>query len=254
MSNWIQATPQIAAAFLGSSVEAIEAMTIVLAAGVVRGWRPALIGTAGALVTLAAIIALFGRAIAAIPIGYLQITVGAALLLFGIRWLRKAILRSAGVVAHHDERAIYAEESHALRPSNSAVTRWDPVAMLTAYKAVVLEGVEVVLIVAGVGAAGNMLLPASIAALAACALVAVAGVLLHRPLARVPENTLKYGVGIMLTAFGWFWFGEGIGIQWPYGDAAILALMAVLYVASFLAVRAIRRVRALVDANVGATS
>ena len=250
MSSWIQATPQLAAAFLGSSVEAVEAMTIVLAAGVVRGWRPALIGTGGALVTLAAIIALFGRAIAAIPIGYLQITVGAALLLFGIRWLRKAILRSAGVFAHHDERAIYAEQSRALHPSNSAATRWDPVAMLTAYKAVLLEGVEVVVIVTGVGAAGNMLLPASIAALAACTLVAVAGTLLHRPLARVPENTLKYGVGIMLTAFGWFWFGEGIGIQWPYGDAAILGLMAVVYVTSALAVRSIRRVRALADANI----
>ena len=125
--------------------------------------------------------------------------------------------------------------------------------MLTSYKAVVLEGVEVVVIVAGVGAGGNMLLPASIAALAACALVAVAGVLLHRPLARVPENTLKYGVGMMLTAFGWFWFGEGIGIQWPYGDAAILALMAVLYVASVLAVRALRRVHALADADVEMT-
>ena len=251
--SWIQATPQMAAAFLGSSVEAVEAMTIVLAAGVVRGWRPALIGTAGALVTLAALIALFGRAIAAIPIGYLQIAVGTALLLFGVRWLRKAILRSAGVVAHHDESAIFTEQTRALRPSDSAATRWDPVAMLTAYKAVVLEGVEVVVIVIGVGAVGNMLLPATIGALAACTLVAVAGALLHRPLERVPENTLKYAVGIMLTAFGWFWFGEGIGIRWPYGDAAILALMAVLYVASALAVRSISRGRARADANMEAT-
>ena len=121
--SWIQASPQMAAAFLGSSVEAVEAMTIVLAAGVVRGWRPALIGTAAGLVTLAAIVALFGPAIAAIPIAYLQIVVGTALLLFGIRWLRKAILRSAGVVAHHDESAIYAQEASALRPSDNAATR-----------------------------------------------------------------------------------------------------------------------------------
>ena len=251
--SWVQATPQMAAAFLGSSVEAVEAMTIVLAAGVVRGWRPALIGTAGGLVTLAAVIALFGRAVAAIPIGYLQMVVGTALLLFGVRWLRKAILRSAGVVAHHDESAIYAEHTRALRPSHSAARRWDAVAMVTAYKAVVLEGVEVVMIVIGVGTAGNMLFPASIAALAACTLVAVAGALLHRPLAGVPENTLKYAVGVMLMAFGWFWFGEGIGIHWPYGDAAILVLMALLYVTSVLAVRMTRRVRALADANVEGT-
>ena len=248
--SWIQASPQMAAAFLGSSIEAVEAMTIVLAAGVVRGWRHALIGTAAGLVTLAAIVALFGPAIAAIPIAYLQIVVGTALLLFGIRWLRKAILRSAGVVAHRDESAIYAQEASALRPSDNAATRWDAVAMLTAYKAVVLEGVEVVVIVIGVGAVGDMLLPASVGALAACVLVAIAGALLHRPLARVPENTLKYIVGTMLTAFGWFWFGEGIGIQWPYGDAAILGLMAVVYVTSALAVRSIRRVRSLADANI----
>src|SRR5207244_2972796 len=139
-------------------------------------WRPALIGAAGALVTLAAIIALFGRAIGAIPVDYLQIVVGTALLLFGIRWLRKAILRSAGVVAHHDESAKYAEETRALRLSDSAAARWDPVAMLTAYKAVVLEGVEVVVIVLGVGAVGHMLLPATIGALVACTLVAIADV------------------------------------------------------------------------------
>jgi len=250
MSNWIHAGPQIAAAFLGSSVEAIEAMTIVLAAGLVRGWRPALIGTAAGLATLTAIIVVFGPAIAAIPVAYLQIVVGSALLLFGIRWLRKAILRSAGVVAHHDESAIYAREASTLARSDGVSTRWDVVAMLTAYKAIVLEGLEVVMIVIGVGAVGNVLLPASVGALAACALVAAAGALLHRPLARVPENTLKYIVGIMVTAFGWFWFGEGIGIHWPYGDLAIVGLMAVLYVTSALAVRASRGVRMFSDANV----
>ena len=247
MSSWMQGAPQMAAAFLGSSVEAVEAMTIVLAAGAVRGWRSALMGSAGGLVTLAAIVVVFGSALAAIPIDYLQIAVGTALLLFGIRWLRKAVLRSAGVVALHDESAIYAAQTNTLQSSEQSAAAWDPVAALTAYKAVVLEGVEVVVIVIGVGTVGNMILPASIGALAACALVATVGALLHRPLARVPENTLKYGVGVMLTSFGWFWFGEGIGIRWPYGDAAILGLMFVLFVASALMVRCIRRLYALPD-------
>jgi uncharacterized membrane protein len=243
----MQGAPQMAAAFLGSSVEAVEAMTIVLAVGAVRGWRSALMGSAGGLVTLAAIVVVLGTALAAIPIDYLQIAVGTALLLFGIRWLRKAVLRSAGVVALHDESAIYATQTNTLQSSERSAARWDAVAALTAYKAVVLEGVEVVVIVIGVGTVGNMILPASIGALAACTLVAAVGALLHRPLARVPENTLKYGVGVMLTSFGWFWFGEGIGIRWPYGDAAILCLMLVLFVASALMVRCVRRLHALPD-------
>jgi uncharacterized membrane protein len=204
-------------------------------------------GSAGGLVTLAAIVVVLGTALAAIPIDYLQIAVGTALLLFGIRWLRKAVLRSAGVVALHDESAIYATQTNTLQSSERSAARWDAVAALTAYKAVVLEGVEVVVIVIGVGTVGNMILPASIGALAACALVAAVGALLHRPLSRVPENTLKYGVGVMLTSFGWFWFGEGIGIRWPYGDAAILCLMLVLFVASALMVRCVRRLHALPD-------
>jgi uncharacterized membrane protein len=247
MSSWMQGAPQMAAAFLGSSVEAVEAMTIVLAAGAVRGWRSVLMGSAGGLVTLAAIVVVFGSAVAAIPIDYLQIAVGTALLLFGIRWLRKAVLRSASVVALHDEGAIYATQMNVLQSSERSAAAWDAVAALTAYKAVVLEGVEVVVIVIGVGAVGNMTLPASIGALAACALVSGVGALLHRPLTRVPENTLKYGVGIMLTSFGWFWFGEGIGIRWPYGDAAILGLMFVLFVVSALMVRCIRRLYTLPD-------
>jgi Ca2+/H+ antiporter, TMEM165/GDT1 family len=231
MSVWIHGAPQMTAAFLGSAVEAVEAATIVLAAGVVRGWRSALAGTAAGLATLAAIVAMFGPAIATVPIGALQIIVGTALLLFGIRWMRKAILRSAGVIALHDEVAIYAAQTNALR-ATGAPGRWDAVALLTAYKAVVLEGVEVAVIVIGIGAFGQVLVPASIGALAACVLVAVLAAILHRPLARVPENTLKHIVGVMLTAFGWFWFGEGIGIDWPLGDATVLALMAVLSVAA----------------------
>lgn len=232
--------PQMAAAFLASSVEAVEALTIVLAAGVVRGWRSALAGAAAALVTLAIIVALFGPAVAAIPIHVLQVVVGTALLLFGLRWLRKAILRTAGVVALHDESAIYADQRRALARPAGIAKRWDAVALLTAYKAVVLEGVEVVVIVIGIGSAGNMLLPASVGAIVACLLVAAIGTLLHRPLARVPENALKFLVGVMLTAFGWFWFGEGVGVQWPYGDMAGPVLIAVLLVASLLMVWSVR--------------
>jgi uncharacterized membrane protein len=227
----------MAAAFLGSSVEAVEAMTIVLAVGIVRGWRSALTGAAAGLLTLAAIIAIFGRAIAAVPIAVLQIVVGALLLLFGIRWLRKAILRSAGIIALRDEAALFVEETRALQVAAVSARRWDAVAMLTAYKAIVLEGIEVVVIVIGIGAVGNRLVSASIGALAACALVVVAGVLLRQPLSRVPENALKYVVGVMMTAFGLFWFGEGIGIEWPYADAAILGLIGVLFVASAIGVR-----------------
>ncbi len=233
MINWIHAGPSMAAAFFGSSVEAVEAMTIVLAAGVVRGWRSALLGTAAGLVCLVAIVAIFGRAIVLVPIDQLQIVVGTLLLLFGIRWLRTAILRSAGVIGLRDEDAAYAEETRALSAGMPiARDKWDAIAIITAFKAVVLEGVEVVVIVIGVGAVGNMLVPASIGALAACLLVVAAGAVLHRPLSRVPENSLKFVVGVMMSAFGLFWFGEGVGIRWPYSDAAILGLMAILLAAS----------------------
>ena len=248
MSIWIQGAPQLMAAFLGASVEAIEAATIVLAVGAARGWRPAWVGAVAGLATLAAIVAIFGPAIAAIPVDYLQIVVGTFLLLFGIRWLRKAILRSAGVLALHDESAVYAERSRVLRESELAAARWDPLAMLVAYKAVVLEGIEVVVIVIGVGAVGNRLMLASVGALAACALVAAAAALLRRPLARVPENTLKYVVGVMMSAFGLFWFGEGVGIEWPFDDGAIPVLMAVLFAISVVAVRACRATKTLVAA------
>jgi uncharacterized membrane protein len=239
----IHAGPAMATAFFASSVEAVEAVTVVLAAGVVRGWRSSLSGAVAALAVLAAIVAVFGTAIASIPIGLLQLVVGILLLLFGIRWLRKAMLRSAGVIDLRDEDALYARETRALHGA-SGVARggWDTIAALTSFKAVLLEGVEVIVIVIGLGAAGNTLLPATLGALAACVAVAVAAAVLNRPLSRVPENTLKFVVGIMVSAFGLFWFGEGIGLPWPYGDATILMLMALLLAASMGGVRMARRV------------
>jgi uncharacterized membrane protein len=242
MMDLLHAGPAMATAFFASSVEAVEAVTVVLAAGVVRGWRSSLAGAGAALAVLAAIVAVFGTAIASIPIAILQLVVGTLLLLFGIRWLRKAMLRSAGVIDLRDEEALYARQRQALGSNGkSAAKRWDAFAALTSFKAVLLEGVEVIVIVIGIGAAGNTLAPAAIGAVAACILVAVAAALLNRPLSRVPENALKFAVGIMVSAFGLFWFGEGIGIPWPLGDAMILVLMAVLLAASFAGVNAARR-------------
>jgi uncharacterized membrane protein len=238
----IHAGAPMATAFLASSVEAVEAVTVVLAAGLVRGWRSSLSGAMAALAVLAAIVAVFGAAVAAIPIATLQLVVGTLLLLFGIRWLRKAMLRSAGVIDLRDEKALYARERQALGAKGIvARDEWDTIAALTSFKAVLLEGVEVIVIVIGIGAAGNMLVPATVGAIAACVAVAVAAAVLNRPLSRVPENTLKFAVGIMVSAFGLFWFGEGIGIHWPYGDAMIPALMAVLLAASSVGVRVARR-------------
>jgi uncharacterized membrane protein len=187
-------------------------------------------------------VAVFGNAIAAIPIAKLQLIVGALLLLFGIRWLRKAMLRSAGVIDLRNEEMLFARERQALGASGS-ISRgpWDAIAILVSFKAVALEGLEVVVIVIGIGAAGGALVPATLGAIAACVAVAAAAALLHRPLSRVPENTLKFAVGIMISAFGLFWFGEGIGIHWPHGDATILGLMAILLGASSVAVGMARR-------------
>jgi uncharacterized membrane protein len=242
MIDLVHAGPAMATAFLASSVEAVEAATVVLAAGVVRGWRSALSGAIAALAALAVMVAAFGTTIAAIPIATLQVVVGTLLLLFGLRWLRKAMLRSVGVIELRDEDALYEREQQALGAYPGARQgRWDPIAALTAFKAVTLEGIEVIVIVIGIGAAGNMLVPATVGAIAACIAVAVAAALLNRPLARVPENSLKFAVGIMVSAFGLFWFGEGVGIPWAYGDATILALMALLLAAASFGIRVTRR-------------
>lgn len=226
------------AAFTASLVEAVEAFTIVLAVGTVSGWRSALLGSLAGIIVLFVIAAIFGPAIALVPIHMLQIVIGTLLLLFGVRWLRKSILRSAGVIALHDEDMAFARETQAMRGSpgvhsplrSSAGTHspFNPLAAIAAFKAVLLEGIEVIVIVIGIGAASNTMSYASIGALAACVLVAVVGALIHKPLSRIPENTLKLVVGLLVCSFGLFWFGEGIGIVWPYGDAAILGLFAAL--------------------------
>jgi uncharacterized membrane protein len=234
MPPWSTAAPAISAAFFASLVEVVEAFTIVLAVATLRGWRPAALGTAGGLGVLACIVLLLGPVLGRIPITSLQLAIGILLLLFGMGWLRKASLRAAGIIPLHDEDAIFAAETAELgdnecRPSKSL--NW--IAGITALKAVLIEGLEVVFIVIAVGAGRGLLVPAGLGALAACALVLTAGVLVHRPLSRVPENSLKFGVGVMLSAFGVFWTGEGLGIAWPAQDLALL-LFAALFLGAGL--------------------
>jgi uncharacterized membrane protein len=239
---WSTAVPAVSAAFLASLVEVVEAFTIVLAVATLRGWRPAVLGTAAGLAVLAGIVLILGPVLDRVPITTLQLAIGILLLLFGMGWLRKASLRAAGVIPLHDEDAIFAAEAaelseHAHRQRQNL--QW--VAGITTLKAVLLEGLEVVFIVIAVGAGRGLLVPASLGALAACAVVLVAGAIVHRPLSRVPENTLKFGVGVMLSAFGVFWTGEGLGIAWPGEDLALLLFAALFLGAGMIGSTLARR-------------
>jgi len=234
------------ASFAASFVEAVEALTIVLAVGLTRGWRPALTGAAAAIIALALIVAVLGPLMSVVPLRGLQFVVGVLTLLFGLRWLRKAILRAIGVVALHDEEAAFARETRGLTEAQQRrVSEFDWIAGVTAFKAVLVEGIEVVFIVIAVGAAHGLLGFASAGALAACVAVAAIGAAVHRPLARVPENGLKFVVGVMLSAFGLFWTGESLGVAWPGSDAAILGFIA-LFLAVALGLVALLKPRAAV--------
>lgn len=240
--NWAHAGPSIVAAFLASLVEFVEALTVVLAVGVVRGWRGALSGSGTAMLALLAIVAVLGSALTRIPLDTVQLFVGALLLLFGMRWLRKAILRAAGVIALHDEAAEFAEQTASLRRIGHIHHGWDKIAFTAAFKITMLEGIEVVFIVIAIGAGGSgLLLPACLGALAALLVVLALGIIVHRPLARIPENTLKFAVGVLLSAFGTFWFGEGIGVAWPGKDWSILALIAGFGAAAIITIPVCRR-------------
>ena len=238
--TWAHVGPTVVAAFLASLVEFVEALTIILAVGSTRGWRSALAGAAAALAVLVAIIALVGPAMSQLPLDRIQLVVGVLLLLFGLRWLRKAILRSAGVIPLHDETAAFTKEAEAMRQLGGG-GGWDKVAFGATFQITMLEGIEVVFIVIAIGAGGSgLLVPAGLGALAALLVVALLGLAVHRPLASVPENALKFAVGILLSAFGSFWVGEGIGIEWPGSDNAIFGLIAGFLLVSLLAVRLCR--------------
>jgi len=238
----MSALPAVTAAFLASLVEAVEALTIVLAVATVRGWRPVGFGALAGFVFLALIVLALGPVLDRVPLHLLQFVIGVMLLLFGMRWLRKAILRAAGVIPLHDEGATFASETAALRDEErQRVARLDRLAALASFKAVLLEGLEVVFVVIAVGAGGRFLVPASAGALLACVLVMAIGFVLHRPLARVPENTLKFAVGVMLSAFGVFWTGEGLGVPWPGEDLAIIAFAALFFSVAIAAIALTRR-------------
>jgi len=241
MIDWTHDGAALLAAFLASLVEFIEALTIVLAVGTVRGWRPALVGAAGGTALLVALVVVLGPLLDRVPISWLQLTVGVLLLLFGMRWLRKAVLRAAAIVPLHDEAAAYAEETQLMKRAGATHGPWDAIALVTSFKAVVLEGLEVVFIVIAVGAVGGRLIPAALGAGVALLLVVLLGLALHRPLARVPENSLKFAVGVLLSAFGIFWVGEGVGFPWPGEDLAILGLIAGFLAAAWVAIGLCRR-------------
>jgi uncharacterized membrane protein len=231
----------IAASFLACAVEMVEALTIVLAVGVTRGWRSALIGAAAALAALTAVVAALGPALAVLPISTLRLFVGGILLVFGLQWLRKAILRAGGFKAMHDESAIFAAQQRAARAVAPEASGIDWYTFTVSFKGVLLEGLEVAFIVVTFGGAQRNIGAGVIGAVAAAVVVLLTGLVVHRPLSRVPENTMKYAVGIMLTTFGIFWAGEGAGLAWPGGDAFLLGLLAYLLGASVVLVSMLRR-------------
>jgi uncharacterized membrane protein len=230
------------AAFLASAVEMVEALTIVLAVGITRGWRATLVGVGSAVVALAIVVALLGPALTKIPINGLRVVVGTLLLIFGLQWLRKAILRASGYKALHDEDSIYQREIADARAAGTVIkANLDWYAFTLSFKGVFLEGLEVAFIVLTFGSTqGNIPLAAAGAA-AAIVIVGIAGVLVHAPLSQVPENTMKFAVGVMLTTFGTFWSAEGAGVNWPGSDLAILGVLAFVLLVSFGFVASLRR-------------
>jgi uncharacterized membrane protein len=234
----------VLSSFLASAVEMVEALTIVLAAGITRGWRSSLTGVAAATVALAVVVAALGPALTLVPINVLRLVVGSLLLVFGLQWLRKAILRASGFKALHDEDAIFAKE---LRDAETAPREeragLDWYGFTLSFKGVFLEGMEVAFIVLTFGSTQKNIPLAAVGAVAAIVLVAGVGVLARAPLARVPENTMKFAVGVMLTTFGIFWGAEGAGANWPGQDAAILGVLAFVIAWSALLVALLKRRR-----------
>ena len=227
--------------FLASAVEMVEALTIVLAAGLARGWRSALAGTAGATAVLALAIVIFGPALRHAPLDSLRLIVGGVLLVFGLQWLRKAILRASGFKALHDEDEIFARELRAARGADTDERLGlDWYGFTLAFKGVLLEGLDVAFIVVTFGTAQGHMGLAALGAGAAVVLVVVVGVAVRAPLARVPENTMKFSVGVMLTSFGIFWSAEGAGAHWPGSDVALLGVLAFVIAMSLGYVRLLR--------------
>lgn len=230
----------VGAVFLACAVEMVEALTIVVAVGHTRGWRPALRGAGLAIVALATLVAIFGPALVAVPIRALRLVVGGVLLIFGMQWLRKAILRSSGLKARHDEDEIYRATVAGLEALDADANA-DHVAFVVAFKGVFLEGMEVVIAVLTLGASAHRLALAVEVAAGAIVTVGAAGVIVARQLTRVPENAMKMCVGVMLVSFGTFWTGEGLRVRWPGNDVALLGLVAVYGAVAWLLVTLVTR-------------
>ena len=217
-------------AFLASAVEMVEAVTIVLAMGIARSWRSSLIGAGVALAVLIVSVAALGPLLTEIPESGLRVVVGGLLMVFGMQWLRKAILRSSGYKAMHDESAIYQRElAEAGAAGHEMRAGMDWYAFVVSFKGVLLEGLEVAFIVLVFGRAHGSIPLAATVAVAGCVVVGIVATIVRAPLSRVPENTMKYAVGILLTVFGIFWSGEGVGVDWPTGSLAILWLMVIVF-------------------------
>ena len=239
-----QALSALMTAGAASLVEFIEALTVVLAVGATRGWRSAFAGVAAALLLLGVLVALFGPALRRLPLAPAQLLLGTLLVLFGTRWLRKATRRAAGSIPLRDEAVAYRRQRDRIGGIARPVLPWDVPAFAASFQATAIEGLEVVFIVVAVGAGGSGLLaPAILGAVIALALVALLGILLHRPITRVPENTLKRLVGAMLSGFGTFWVGEGAGLAWPGGDVSIVPLGLGYLLVSIIAAGSLRRRR-----------
>ncbi len=231
----------VLAASTACVVEMVEALTIVLAVGVTRGWRSAVIGAGVALAALSVVVAALGPALAVFPIDRMRLVVGGLLLVFGLQWLRKAILRSTGYKALHDEDAIFLEEERAALAAPRDASAIDWYTFTVSFKGVFLEGLEVAFIVVTLGGAQDNVPLAAVGAGVAAVVTFMVGLFLHRPLSRVPENTMKYAVGLMLTTFGLFWVGEGAGVEWPGADLAIVGILAYLFAFSTVLVSSLRR-------------
>ncbi|MGH2842891.1 MAG: COG4280 domain-containing protein [Solirubrobacteraceae bacterium] len=231
----------VVSVFIACSVEAIEALTIVLAVGATRSWRSAMTGVGVALVALAIVTAALGPALTALPINVLRVAVGGLLLIFGLQWLRKAILRASGLKALHDEEAAFLEETEAAREAGAVAAGFDHYAFLISFKGSFLEGLEVIFIVLTFGANQKNVPLAAAAAAAAVLLVVAVGAAVRAPLARVPENALKFVVGVMLTSFGIFWSGEGAHAHWPGSDLALLVVIPAVALFALGTVAALRR-------------
>jgi uncharacterized membrane protein len=232
----------VLSAFLASAVEMVEALTIVVAMGVTRGWRASLTGVVAATAALAVVVAALGPALTQVPLNALRLVVGVLLLIFGLQWLRKAILRAAGFIALHDEDAIFAREAEEARSAGREVRLGlDWYGFTVSFKGVFLEGLEVAFIVLTFGSSQGSIPLAAVGAAAAVILVAGVGLAVRRPLARVPENTMKFAVGTMLTTFGIFWSAEGAGADWPGDDLALLGVLAYVIALSVTLVVLLRR-------------